>query len=335
MNEYSMLLLLSISTDIPKWIEKFPNDILKKYLVYTYQYPFVALAVGIAAAAFITFIIYLAKKGYDFFGFKKSGPSDDDNKIETIRDLERRIGKLNSCIESLQSQYKEKTEEVKRLHNLNTDVRKSFKKVEEAYKAMEYSLSQVKFAIYYLTTPNKRFDRLMAKKTNEMDNLFEGFYDELQYNLSQSLNDKGNEIKVSIMRLNRDRVNLDIVSEFSNFNRPAEEMKLSACIGFANRCIELKKIINIKDITDDMLSLPPEVAVHSQSYILPKDIHSTRASLNIPIYVLGEAEGVLNIVNSRAGAFKEEDELVASLFAEKISIAWTAEKQLRKRVKSK
>lgn len=335
MDKSSALLSLSIFCSVPDWIEKFPNDIFKIYLRYTYQYPFVGIIVGIATAALITFVIYLAKKGYDFFGFKKNISSDDDSKIETIRDLERRIGKLNGCIESLQSQYKQKTEEIKRLHSINADIKKSFRKIEETYKVVEYSLSQIKFAIYYLTTPNKSFDGLMAKKAKEKDNLFKEFYDELQYNLYHSLVDNENDIRVSIMRLNGERTSLEIISTFSNFNHPAEEMELNICKGFASRCIELKKIINIKDVTDDMIPSSSEVAVHLQSYMPPKDIHSTKASLNIPIYVLGEAEGVLNIVNSRAGAFKEEDELVASLFAERISMAWTVEKHLRKRIKSR
>lgn len=342
MQQYIFLQLIT-DNDIPKWINAIPFEYIKKCIIYFYNYPLVLLGIFILIII-LTFVIIaivncFGEVSFKDFTFKSNGKKTKRKDID-IKKIEKLLNGQESKINNLKQ---ENTNLIKKNQTLINDMetikteysklRDSYRQLYKGAKEFEELYSGIKNAIYYLTSQNGVFDAAMSRNMKD-DKAINEFYAESVYCLHQCLKDKGENVRISIMKYNKTNGLLQIVWKLGIFNCKFEELILHPGEGLAGLCLNLGKIIYVPNINMKQSEVAASDELLQQcllGYIPSKNTNLTVSSLHIPVFVLGSVEGVINITSPREDSFIEEDELIAQLFAEKISRAWTIEKNKKKR----
>lgn len=331
-----------IVKDIPKWIDAIPFESVRKWGIYFFNYPLVFLGLIILMVASISLIIIIILNNvneatYGNFTIKPKGKRAKQKDIKKVGKIvdeqESKIDNLKQENAALVKKNQSLIDEMERSEADYLKLKDYYRQLIKGVKKFHQLYDGVKNAIYYLTTQNPVFNAAMVRNPKD-EAAIHDFYHELSYYLHQCLNDKGEDVRISIMRFNKASGLLQIVWKHGMFNCNLSELVLPSGEGLAGFCLDTGNILNVPNVKmkfSEVAASDELLRKCLEKYIPSKFTNLTVSSLHIPIFVLGNTEGVINITSPRENAFIEEDELIAQLFAEKISRAWTVENSKKKR----
>jgi hypothetical protein len=250
-----------------------------------------------------------------------------------IAALERENGRLKTTFERLARESAEKSKNLGRVTRENATLKEHLVRIiKAAEQDKDNNLkisSSTKSTVYYLTTPNICFNRVLAKPMPALD-AYQNFYMELQFNLMKSLVNPGDDIRISIMRHNHPKGCLEIVSKLGTFNKSTGEMSSKKGSGLSWKCLNEGVIINIGNNNSNMDPIAKEVALNEG--VPPNDPLAVQLSLlYIPIFLLERTAGIIKITSTKENAFVFQDELMGRLYAQMVSRVWAVEDYRKKK----